>query len=164
MRFICDSMLGDVARWLRMLGYDTLYSRNYKDWEILRIAERDDRIILTRDVGLYWRARRKGLRAVLVEYGPIEEVLACISARTGIELRFNESKTRCPYCNIVLSVISKAEALSLVPKEVAVKYDKFWLCPRCRKVYWRGNHWKTISNVLMKANKLLLEKRLRRYK
>ncbi len=162
MRFICDSMLGDVARWLRLLGYDTLYSRNYEDWEILRIAQKDSRVILTRDVGLFRRARRKKLDAILVEHAPIEDILAEIAFRSGIDLEFSASRTRCPHCNVKLVSISKAEALSLVKPEVAVKYDRFWLCPRCRRVYWQGNHWKTISAVLEKANRKLLELRVRK--
>ncbi len=155
-------MLGDIARWLRMLGYDTLYSRSYEDWEILRIAKRDSRVILTRDVALYRRARKMGLDAVLIESDSTERVLAKIALRTGIDLSFKENVTRCPYCNVLLARLSKAEALSYVKPEVATKYDKFWLCPRCGKVYWQGNHWDTIREVLRRANKILLSRRVRR--
>ena len=74
MKFIADSMLGDVARWLRMLGYDTLYSKSIKDHEILIIAERDDRVILTRDISLVRRARKRGLRAILIDSTEIVDV------------------------------------------------------------------------------------------
>ncbi len=164
MRFICDSMLGDIARWLRMLGYDTLYSRSYEDWEILRIARRDSRVILTKDVALYRRARKLGLKAVLIEEDSTESTLAKIALRTGIDLGFKENSTRCPYCNVLLVKLSKAEAISYVKHEVAAKYDKFWLCPRCGKVYWQGNHWETIREVLRRANKILLSRRVRRLK
>jgi len=153
MKFIADSMLGDVARWLRMLGYDTLYSRSIKDHEILRIAERDDRVILTRDISLVRRARKRGLRAILIDSTEIVDVLTKISLKTGIEVKFKEKETRCPYCNTLLVIITKAEALSFVPPSVGAKYDKFWKCPRCGKIYWQGNHWRTINEIIERVNK-----------
>jgi len=151
MKFIVDSMLGDVARWLRMLGYDTLYSRNYEDWEILRIAAKDDRVIITRDLGLFRRARKRGLKAVYIEPSDMSDMLANIARRTGIELNFKPNRTRCPYCNTELEIITKAEALSFVPPSVGAKYDVFWRCPKCGKVFWQGNHWKTINSILESA-------------
>jgi len=151
MRFIVDSMLGDIARWLRMLGYDTLYSRKYEDWEILKIADRDGRIIITRDIGLFNKARKKGLKVVYVEPSSISDMLASIARKTGLELYFKPNKTRCPYCNTELEVLAKAEALSLVPSFIGVKYDRFWCCPKCNKVFWQGRHWKTINSILESA-------------
>ena len=152
MEFVVDSMLGDIARWLRMLGHDTLYSSEFEDWRIIKIAEKDGRIIVTRDRGLFMRARKKGLKALLVELGRIEEQIAEIAIRTGIELSFDPNKTRCPYCNTRLVKLSKAEALSLLPSKIVSTYDDFWKCPKCGRIYWQGSHWRTINKVLKKAN------------
>ncbi|OYT52297.1 MAG: hypothetical protein B6U73_00100 [Desulfurococcales archaeon ex4484_204] len=155
MKFVVDAMLGDVARWLRILGYDTLYSKDFKDWEIERVARSEDRVIITRDVGLYRRARRKGLRAVLIEPGSIEDDLLTIALRTGIEIRFKPSRTRCPHCNTELVIIPKAEALSLVPSHIGTRYDTFWKCPKCGRVYWQGSHWRTINSIIDSVNRRL---------
>jgi len=155
MEFVVDSMLGDIARWLRMLGQDTLYSSRFEDWRILRIAEKEGRIIVTRDRGLFARAKKKGLRVVLIELGRIEEQIAEIALRTGIELSFDPNKTRCPYCNTRLVKLSKAEALSFLPAKVVSAYDEFWRCPKCGRIYWQGSHWKTINEVLKRANALI---------
>jgi uncharacterized protein with PIN domain len=155
MMFIADSMLGDVARWLRMLGHDTLYSRRLDDWKILQIAEKDGRIIITRDRGLYMRARKKGLKAVLIDSNEMEEILAKLALKTGLRLEFDPSATRCPYCNVRLEVITKAEALSLLPQKVVATYDSFWRCPKCGRIYWQGSHWRTIGEVLKNARKVL---------
>ncbi|MCD6324158.1 MAG: Mut7-C RNAse domain-containing protein [Desulfurococcales archaeon] len=155
-KFIVDSMLGDVARWLRMLGYDTLYSRRYEDWRVLQIAEKEGRTIITRDRGLFVKARKRGINAVLIyPEGRTERVLAKIAVKTGIKLVFDPSKTRCPYCNVRLERLSRAEALSLVPPKVAAAYDTFWRCPKCGRIYWKGSHWRTIDEVLKKANDLI---------
>jgi len=75
-------------------------------------------------------------------------MLADIARRTGADLSFKPNKTRCPYCNTELEIITKAEALSFVPPSVGARYSKFWKCPKCGKVFWQGNHWRTINNIL----------------
>ncbi len=157
-------MLGDVARWLRLLGYDTDYSRNYDDNDILRIAEKDSRIIITKDTGLFRRAIKRGLKAVLIyPDDEIDEIIFRIATKTGLDPSFKPNETRCPICNTKLVLISKAEAISLVPASVGTKYDRFWKCPKCGKVYWQGNHWKTINEVLKKVQNKLLRYRHRNY-
>jgi len=158
MKFIVDAMLGKLAKWMRILGYDTLYSNKYGDWEILQRAEKESRVVVTRDRALYKKAVKKGIRAVLVPYGDevdLVDTLASVAVSTGISLDFDPSRTRCPVCNTRLVRISKAEALSYVPGEVWRKYDEFWRCPKCGKVYWRGRHWETITDKLERAKELV---------
>ncbi|MDK6029293.1 Mut7-C RNAse domain-containing protein [Ignisphaera sp. 4213-co] len=151
-RFVVDSMLGHVARWLRLLGYDTLYYRKIDDWKLLKIAKNEDRILITRDQGLFNRAKKLHVRTFFVEDPDISVVLAELSARFNIQLEFNKNDTRCPNCNTPLryttSIIDVAHRVS---KNIVLKYKEFWLCPSCKKVYWQGNHWKTITEVLEKA-------------
>ncbi|HIP57344.1 MAG TPA: hypothetical protein EYH02_04670 [Ignisphaera aggregans] len=148
-RFIVDSMLGHVARWLRLLGYDTLYFRDIEDWKLLKIAEEEDRILLTRDLGLFRRARKRGLRALFIEDPSIERVLALLSARYGIRLEFEKHDTRCPECNAKLRYTTSLVELSgKVSSYIATKYKEFWVCSSCGKVYWQGRHWKSIEKSL----------------
>lgn len=148
-RFVVDSMLGHVARWLRLLGYDTLYFREIEDWRLLRIAEEEDRILLTRDLGLFRRARKRGLRALFIEDPSIEKVLALLSVRYGVRLNFDKSDTRCPECNARLRyTTSLVELAGRVSSYIATRYKEFWVCPSCGKVYWQGRHWKTIEKTL----------------
>jgi len=148
-RFVADSMLGHVARWLRLLGYDTLYFRSIKDWKLLEIASSEDRVLLTRDLGLFRRARKRGIRAFFVEDPAIEKILAQLSARYGVRLEFDPDDTRCTECNTPLKrTTSLAEVSHLVSPYIATKYREFWVCPRCKKVFWRGTHWKSIEKIL----------------
>ncbi len=148
LRFVVDTMLGDLARWLRILGYDTKYSRNYEDWELLRIASNEKRVLLTRDRGLYWRARRKGIEAVLVEEDDIVERLLRVAKTYGIRLYVDSDKTRCTVCNSPLLKVDRERVKDKVPRKVYEKYRDFWICPRCGKVYWRGRHWVKIEEIL----------------
>ncbi len=155
MKFIADSMLGSLARWLRILGYDTLYYRNVEDWKLLQIAKSDGRVLLTRDLGLYRKALKKGVMCVYLESSDIAESLALMARKLGISLRFDGNNTRCPLCNTLLVLIPRAEALHLIPPEVGRKYENFWRCPKCMKVFWQGNHWGTIGKILEDANELM---------
>ncbi len=152
--FIVDTMLGNLARWLRILGYDTLYDRRYEDWRILRIAEKENRIIITRDRGLHRRALNRGLKSILIEVDNIAERLAYIALMTGIRLYVDLSKSRCPICNTQLIKISKEKVRDKVPPKVYKLHDDFWICPRCGKVYWIGSHWRKIEEILDNARKI----------
>jgi len=154
--FIADTMLGEIARWLRILGYDVLYSKNYSDRQIIQIAEKTGRTILTRDIGLYNLARKKGLPAVYISTDRREERLAEISLQTGIPLRLDPSKSRCPYCNArLVEVRDKDMVRDRVPPGALKTYDVFYVCPRCGRVYWVGGHWKNMRRVVEEANRLV---------
>ncbi len=159
-KFLVDSMLGSLARWLRLLGYDTIYAKNWPDGRILKVAEKEDRILVTRDKGLYRRALRKGIRAVLVS-SEVVESLAILSYSIGIDLRIDHNKTRCPLCNNPLRSISKHLVRNRVPHIVYESYNEFWECRVCGQVYWVGGHWRGISESLEEARKLVEEYRRR---
>ncbi len=161
-RFIIDSMLGTLARWLRILGYDTLYSRSYEDWTILKIAEEQDRIIITRDQGLHRRALNRGLKSILVEMDDMAERLAYIAYMTGIRLYVDFSKSRCPICNAELVKVPKERVKDKVPPRVYKLHEDFWICPRCGKVYWVGSHWRKIEEILAEARKIYERMKQRR--
>ncbi|MEM0380686.1 MAG: DUF5615 family PIN-like protein [Desulfurococcaceae archaeon] len=156
-RFVVDTMLGNIARWLRILGYDTLYSRNYKDWEVLKIAERENRVIITRDQGLHHRALNRGLKTIYLYMDGIAKRLAYISLHTGIKLYVDLEHTRCPMCNNELRKVSKDFVKNNIPPKVYRLHDDFWLCSKCGKVYWIGRHWIKIEEILREARKYLDE-------
>lgn len=139
-KFIVDAMLGKLAHWLRLLGYDTIYSRNAEDWWLLRVAKNDQRILITRDRGLYRRAIKQNIKAYLSD--PDEELtatLANLAKLFGIDLNVDISMTRCTVCNGVLEKIGENK----------------WRCTRCGKEYWKGSHWRSITETLIKAQSLL---------
>ncbi|MEM4441210.1 MAG: Mut7-C RNAse domain-containing protein, partial [Desulfurococcaceae archaeon] len=95
-RFIVDNMLGSLARWLRILGYDTAYDRDAEDWQIIRRAELERRIVVTKDRALHNKALKHGIRSILLWEESIEDFLAHLAFVTGIRLGVNFEKTRCP--------------------------------------------------------------------
>ena len=135
-RFLADSMLGTLAKWLRILGYDTTYQAQLDDNQLVRLARAEGRILLTRDTGFL---KRKGLRRLLIESEVLEEQLAQVLQAFG--LHADNPFSRCPVCNTVLEDVPKYEAWGQVPPFVFHTQERFRLCPECNRFYWRGTHW-----------------------
>ncbi len=153
--FIVDSMLGSIAKWLRILGYDTLYSSRYDDWQILRVAEKTGRTIITSDRGLYWRARKRGLRVVLIEEQDRIARLAEVAEKTGIRVELDPKRSRCPVCNgELVEVRDKRVVADRVPPQSLKANEVFYVCTRCGKVYWEGSHWRNMKKVVEEVRRL----------
>jgi len=155
LKFIADMMLGRLARWLRLYGYDTLYGIE-DDNEILRIAEEEGRIILTRDVELYRQAQVRNLRAILITSNSFEEqVKQLMMERVEFSELFPEN-ARCPKCNGVIRSAKKEEVKGKVPENVYNSYNEFYICTSCGQIYWPGRQWREMLKMdkKIKANKL----------
>lgn len=140
MRFLVDSMLGKLAKWLRILGYDTLYFRQGDDRDLLELASEEDRTILTRDTRL---SRRWLVPTLLIKSEQVEEQLSQVVRRFGLEME-EGLFSRCPECNILLKEILKEDVVERVPPLVSETYDEFMTCPNCNRIYWMGTHWENI--------------------
>ena len=141
-KFAVDSMLGRLARYLRILGYDTLYL--FDDNSLIDACLEDRRILITRDKELYNRACKLNISCILIRSNNLKEQLKEVSMR--IRLKFNEP--RCPICNNILKTIEKSKVKDRVPEKVFVNNDKFLICDNCNKIYWYGKHWNGIRNNL----------------
>lgn len=129
-------MLGRLATWLRLLGYDTVYSAKANDQELARRARAEDRILLTRDIEL---TRRRGVRCVRIESEQVEEQLAQVFRE--LHLQRDAVFSRCPACNAPLQLLDRQQAQGRVPPYVFLTQEQFRRCPQCGRVYWRGTHW-----------------------
>ena len=155
MKFLADGMLGKLTRWLRMLGHDVLYSVKLDDSELLELAKKEDRVLLTKDFELYKRAIGRGLDAYYVEGKTEAERLAEVAKRYGLHLTMDMDKSHCPICNTMLKAASKEQLKDELEENTFKFYDKFWKCPNCGQVYWQGAHWKQIQQTLTQAQQKL---------
>ncbi len=151
MKFILDGMLGKLARWLRMMGHDAKYSTDLSDFELLDIAKKENRVLLTRDLALYQHAIAKNTEAYYVEGLTESDRLAELSARFGISLTIDLTQSRCPKCNNQLTSAIKEEIAEKVEKNTLLYYNEFWKCSNCGAVYWQGAHWTKINATLEEA-------------
>ncbi len=137
-RFILDAHLGRLARYLRLAGFDTLYRNDYDDNAIAMIANREGRVVLTRDLGLLKRravTRGHWLRAIKPRR-QIEEVVSVFELR-----RILKPFTRCMSCNGVLRAAPKEAVRRRAPPWAPERYDQFAQCAGCEKIYWPGSHY-----------------------
>jgi uncharacterized protein with PIN domain/sulfur carrier protein ThiS len=144
-RFLADAHLGGLARFLRMLGFDTVHRNAFEDAEIRRLASEELRIVLTRDRELLkCREIRRGcyVRALRPE-AQLQEV----AARYGLA-PLAQPFTLCLHCNVPLAVVDKAEvAHRLAPAVLAVQ-ENFSYCAGCDRVYWPGSHYRRMRERL----------------
>ena len=154
MKFIADGMLGKLTRWLRILGQDVMYSNQFEDAELIAMADKEHRILLTRDLELYQRALGKGIDAFYVEGRREAEKLAGLAERFDFALTIDLKRSRCPRCNAKILSTPKEKLTGKVEKNTFIYYEEFWKCPNCGHIYWQGAHWKGICTTLGEAKKI----------
>jgi uncharacterized protein with PIN domain len=142
--FLADEMLGRLAKWLMILGYNTEYVSNISDSELLKIAELENRIILTRDTLLI---RRKLCRNfIFIRSDHWREQLRQVYLEAG--LNCDSMLTMCAVCNRSLHAVEKNSIKSLVPAYVYEAQEKFSKCESCLRIYWPATHISRIRNEL----------------
>ena len=141
-RLVADAMLGRLAKWLRALGYDTLYWRG-DDAGLVRLAMVEDRLLLTRDTRL--PSRLPVGRSLLIESDHYDEQLRQVVSRFGLPPRMGH---RCLRCNLLLEPADKAALRSQVPEFVWNHHDRFARCPGCLRIYWEGTHYARMMETL----------------
>ena len=147
-KFIVDANVGKLARWLRMLGYDTAFVRDIDDDELIEIGLKEGRILLTRDTQVMLRRVVAGgaVKAMLLsEDDPKLQMRRVIA---GMKLDRSDEFTRCLECNERLIARNKDEVESLVPPYVYKTQPQYHQCPICGRIYWRGTHWEHMKQVL----------------
>lgn len=136
-KFIADAHLGQLAKNLRMLGFDVLYQNDYSDAELARIAANEDRVALTRDHDLLIRKE--------IVHGCYVHALHCDAQLVEVLTRFNLTRStrafsRCLTCNGVLQLVEKVDIEDRVPQYSRQLYETFYECQGCAQVYWDGSH------------------------
>lgn len=145
-RFVSDTHLGKLARYLRLFGFDTLYSNIWKDDELAEIAVRGKkRELLTRDHGLLKRSK--------VTHGYFirsdKPALQIREVLTKFDLyRSVKPFTRCIPCNGLIHAITKDQVIEELPDSVSKTFDKFSVCEDCKKIYWKGSHYDHMQRII----------------
>ena len=142
-KFLVDRMLGQTAKWLRLFGVDAEYAPKGDDRELKRIADDDDRVILTRDkeLSIYEDA-------LYIEERGIDDILKKIIEEYDLEIK---PFSRCSLCNGKIKTIKRKNVKDRVPEGVYERNDEFWICDNCHQIYWKGTHW---DKILAKIEKL----------
>ncbi|OGO08089.1 MAG: hypothetical protein A2Y61_01670 [Chloroflexi bacterium RBG_13_60_13] len=151
--FIVDSNAGRLAKWLRMMGYDTLFFSDIDDGHLVDIALREGRVVLTRDTQI---ARRRPvangqLKVILTKSDDPKEQLHQVVSELKLDCSSRQF-TRCLECNRNLAPRSRDEVADIVPPYVFRTQHQYMQCPSCLRVYWQGTHWQRMKKALEKVS------------
>ncbi len=149
MKFICDEMLGTLAKWLRILGYDTKYAKNMDDEKIIEIARKEQRIVLTRDKAL----AKKADKALYINERELEKQIEKVFENFNLKVEHDKILSRCTICNIPVVKIEKENVKEKVPEHVWKTQEEFWICPQCHRIYWMGSHWENMADKIKKLKR-----------
>jgi len=153
-KFIADSNDGKLAKWLRIMGYDTRFFDGSDDSHLVAIAQAEDRVILTRDTQIMKRrvVTRGQLKAILIQSDEPELQMHQVIDTLDLDCRFRPF-TICLECNQPLVERSKGQVKELVPPYVFQTQSQFMECPVCHRIYWRGTHWQAMTKELKRFMK-----------
>jgi uncharacterized protein with PIN domain len=144
-KFILDSHLGRLAKYLRICGFDSLYENHFSDEQIVVCALQEQRIILTKDRGLL-KNKRVTHGYWVRTTNPKQQLIEIITRFDLIgKIQF---LIRCLLCNTKLVSIKKAEIQAKLPEKTIQYYDEFFLCPSCKRVYWKGSHYENMNGLI----------------
>jgi uncharacterized protein with PIN domain len=154
MKFVVDCMLGKLAKWLKILGFDAVFFSKIEDDDLLEIATNEDRILLTRDTELFEKSKK--VKSLFIESEnwrtQVGQVLDYFDLWKDVK-----PNSRCIECNVRIKDLPREKAKNLVTPFVFENADTFALCPDCGRVFWRGTHLKDMEtkiNDFLKKRKI----------
>ena len=154
--FFVDAMLGNIARKLRLLGYDSQYFSDIDDEKLIDSARKEKRIIISKDEELIKKAQKLGMRSIhITKEEEVEEFLEIINSVNLKRIQINGNIARCPKCNSLTESVDKEIIKERIPQGVLKLNDKFWICKYCNQIYWEGTHIKNLQEFVGKVNERL---------
>ncbi len=151
-KFLCDAMLGDIAEWLRLTGFFVFYNPDADDNELVRLSSEKGYILLTRDKEL---SKRKNINALYIESKEFKGTIREIFKKLKLSIDEKDIFSRCPICGEKLIDIDKDEVKLFIPIRIYEEHDKFKMCRKCEKIYWKGEKYKNLYNQYLEIKDIL---------
>jgi len=153
-KFIVDNNVGKLAKWLRIMGYDTVFFNGRNDANMIATALTEERVILTRDTQIMKRrvVTSGQLKAILINSDKPEQQMHQVITTLNLDCQYRPF-TICLECNQPLLERSKEQVKDLVPPYVFQTQSQFVECPACHRIYWRGTHWQAMTKKLERFKK-----------
>jgi uncharacterized protein len=149
-KYLTDATLARLAKWLRLLGYDTVVFTRVAGREMLRLAEAQQRVVLTKRQDMLERQFSGML--YLVSAKDTGSQLQEIMTKFSLEIEKKRMFQICLKCNEELLSMEKEEVRDLVPAYVIANYSEFTRCPHCQSIYWPGTHQRNFLQLLEKLS------------
>jgi len=151
LKFIVDINVGKLAKWLRMMGYDTLLFAGDDDWRMIIIALEEGRVVITKDTQIVKRGviTSGRLKAILITSDKSEQQIQQVVETLNLDYQYRPF-TLCLECNQPLVERSKQEVEDRVPPYVFQTQNEYVECPACHRIFWKGTHWKAMTEKLQR--------------
>jgi len=148
-KFIIDHNVGKLAKWLRIMGYDTRFFEGTDDTDLVATALAEERVILTRDTQIAKRrlVTNGRIKVILIQSDDPEQQMRQVIHTLNLDCQLGPF-TRCLECNQPLMARGKPEVKDLVPPYVFQTQNQYMECPACHRIYWRGTHWQAMTGRL----------------
>ena len=143
--------MGKLAKWLRMMGYDTLFFSGDNDSRMIAQAQKEDRVVLTKDTQIMRRrvVANGQIKTILIESDKPETQMQQVVTTLNLNPQFKPFSL-CLECNQLLLEKSQHQVKDLVPPYVFQTQVQYMECPTCHRIYWRGTHWQAMTEKLEK--------------
>lgn len=148
-KFFCDDNLGKLAKWLRILGYDTRFQLDIEDGELVSVALKENRIILSRDTKLS-RFKIKDIYLLIQSEKPLEQLKQVLDY-FKLQIDKNLLFSRCLVCNQVLQKVEKEKIRDRLYPYVYQTQEDFVYCSVCNRIYWAATHVERMTKKLSKS-------------
>ena len=154
--FFVDAMLGNIAKKLRLLGYDSKYFSYIDDEKLINIAKKENRIIISKDENLVKKSQKFGIESIFIRKNTEIDQLCEVVRYAGLRIsEINGDTARCPKCNSLTVYVDKITVKEKIPRKVRELNERFWKCENCSKIYWEGTHIKNLQKLVGKINEKL---------
>ncbi|MCB4790892.1 MAG: Mut7-C RNAse domain-containing protein [Elusimicrobia bacterium] len=147
-KFLVDFMLGRLAKWLRIFGYDTEYALKTGNRNLPLDSLKEDRVILTRNRSL---SNKRSYKLILIRSDYLFEQAKQLMSELDITVQSSRLFTRCTTCNLPIKSVEKEAIKNKIPEYIYDTINDFSYCSKCKKVFWHGTHTKLLYKDLKKA-------------
>lgn len=151
--FFVDAMLGNIAKKLRLMGYDSKYEPDIQDDDLINLARKEQRIIISRDENLVKKALKLDIKSIFLgkkeETKQFREIIDKLNLKI---IEINGDRARCPLCNTKTKSVDKDNVKDKVPVKILEQNKKFWECENCGKIFWEGSHIRNLQKFVRELN------------
>ena len=151
--FFVDAMLGNIAKKLRLMGFDSKYDSQIIGNDLINLAMKENRIIVSRDSDLIRKSLNFDIKSIFLqnkeEYDQLCEIINRLNLK---KVEINGDNARCPLCNSETELIKKELVSNRIPKKILELNEKFWNCKNCNKIFWEGSHIMNLQKLVSELN------------
>ena len=143
-RFIADVHLGKLARYLRMLGFDTVYKNSFSLNELISIVQKEDRILLSRNAAF---ADNDAITSFAIRHEKPFMQLKMVVDHFRLQEKIHPF-SRCIVCNGLIEYVSKERIIDSLEQNTIASFNEFWQCQLCSRIYWKGSHYEQMQKLI----------------